>query len=76
MPLITFDTVAGALDQETKKRLSDALTDVVVEIVGPEIKAHTWVLINEAPEGDFHVGGRALKASDYHYMMAKKEQSQ
>ena len=53
MPLIRFDTVEGALDKAQKAKLSKALTSVVEEIVGPEMKGHTWVVINEAPEGNF-----------------------
>jgi len=73
MPLIRFDTVEGALDKETKKKLSDALTNVVVEVIGEKMKDHTWVVINEAPQGNFYVGGRELKSSVYHRIMAENK---
>lgn len=71
MPLIRFDTVDGALDQETKQKLSDALTQVVVDVIGEKMKQHTWVIINEAPEGNFYVGGHELKSKVYHRIMSE-----
>jgi phenylpyruvate tautomerase PptA (4-oxalocrotonate tautomerase family) len=69
MPLIQFDTVEGALDKETKKTLADALTACVVDVIGEKIKDHTWVMINERPEGNFFVGGHKLSAKIYHKIM-------
>ena len=33
MPLITFNTVQGALSEELKQKLSTALTDTVVDVL-------------------------------------------
>jgi len=73
MPLIQFDTVEGALDEKTKKILADALTACVVEVIGKKMKDHTWVIINEAPEGNFFVGGHKLSPKIYHKIMLEKQ---
>jgi len=72
MPLIQFDTVEGALDNETKKILADALTACVAEVIGEKMKGHTWVIINEVPEGNFFVGGHKLSPKIYHKIMHEK----
>jgi len=76
MPLIQFDTVEGALDKETKIKLADALTACVVDVIGEKMKDHTWVIINEAPEGNFFVGGHKLSPKIYHKIMLEKQLSE
>lgn len=73
MPLIQFDTIENALDSETKKRLADTLTACVVNIIGEKIKAHTWVIFNESPEGNFFIGGHPISAKTYQKMMLEKK---
>jgi len=73
MPLIQFNTVEGALDADTKKILSKALTQCVADVIGEKMKAHTWVIINEAPEGNFSIGGHALSPKIYHKIIAEKK---
>ncbi len=73
MPLIQFDTVEGALDKETKKALADALTACVVDVIGEKMKDHTWVIINETPEGNFFVGGHKLSPKIYHTIMQERQ---
>ena len=63
MPLITIDTIEGILSKELKQELSTALTNTVAEVLGEKIKPNTWVIINEAPEGNFSIGGHQLTAN-------------
>ena len=69
MPLITFNTVQGALSEELKQKLSTALTDTVADVLGKNIKPNTWVVINESPEGNFYIGNHKLTASDVQQAM-------
>ena len=62
MPLITYTTVEGALNDEQKKQLSEALTLAVTQTLGEKLKPNVWVTINEAPEGNVYIGSRALSA--------------
>ena len=62
MPVITFNTILGALTDDQKSELSKALTNTVGEVLGEKIKPNTWIIINESPEGNFHIGGHLLTA--------------
>ena len=69
MPVLTFNTVEGALTVSQKKELSSALTETVAKILGEKLKPNTWVVINEAPEGSFHIGGHSVSAKTIQSMM-------
>jgi 4-oxalocrotonate tautomerase family enzyme len=62
MPYISYTTVEGSLTQEQKEALSSAITQAVSNTLGEKIKPNVWVTINEAPEGNFYIGGHVLKA--------------
>lgn len=62
MPFITYTTVEGALSDEQKEALSKALTEAVTNTLGEKLRPNVWVTLNEAPEGNFYIGGHALKA--------------
>jgi len=69
MPYITYTTVEGALSSEQKQALSNALTEAVTSTLGEKLKPNVWVTINEAPEGNFYIGGHALKAKNLQKLM-------
>lgn len=62
MPHITYTTVEGVLNKEQKEALGSALTKAVTETLGKKLKPNIWVTINEAPEGNFYIGGHAVPA--------------
>lgn len=62
MPFITYTTVEGSLTDEQKQALSTALTQAVTDTLGDKLEPNVWVTINEAPEGNFYIGGHMLKA--------------
>jgi phenylpyruvate tautomerase PptA (4-oxalocrotonate tautomerase family) len=41
-------------------------------VIGEKIKNHTWVIFNEAPEGNFFIGGHPLSPKIYHKIMLEK----
>ena len=63
MPFISYSSVAGALTPAQKQALSTALTEAVTQTLGEKLRPHIWVSLNEAPEGNFYIGGHALTAS-------------
>jgi len=73
MPFITYTTVEGALNEQQKKALSVALTEAVTNTLGEKLKPNVWVTINEAPEGNFYIGGHALKAKMLKKLMDSEE---
>lgn len=53
-------TNAGALDRDKQIAVVRQLTDLVAEAAGdPTLTERTWVLLTEAPEGGWGLGGQA-----------------
>jgi phenylpyruvate tautomerase PptA (4-oxalocrotonate tautomerase family) len=73
MPFITYTTVEGALDDDQKVALSKALTEAVTKTLGDKLKPNVWVSLNETPEGNFYIGGHALKAETLKSLMNDPE---
>ena len=73
MPFITYTTVEGALSEDQKEALSKALTEAVTKTLGEKLKPNVWVTLNEAPEGNFYIGGHALKAKMLKKLMNTSE---
>ena len=69
MPVITYNTVAGALSNEQKEQLTQALTEAVAKVVGEKITKNAWVIINESPEGNFAIGGHQVTAAGLKKLM-------
>jgi len=72
MPFITYTTVEGALSDEQKAALSAALTDAVTNTLGEKLRQNIWVTLNEAPEGNFYIGGHPLKAAMLKKLMSEE----
>jgi phenylpyruvate tautomerase PptA (4-oxalocrotonate tautomerase family) len=53
-------TNAGALDRGKQLAVVERLTDIAAEAAGdPSLAARTWVLLTEAPDGGWGLGGHA-----------------
>ena len=60
MPVVQISVPAGSLTDEQKQRMVAGVTDVVVDVEGlPQVRAGTYVLINEVPDGGWGIGGKA-----------------
>jgi phenylpyruvate tautomerase PptA (4-oxalocrotonate tautomerase family) len=58
-------TPVGVLDREKQLGVVAELTDIVSAAAGdPTLKARTWVLIVESPEGGWGIGGHAFLGSE------------
>ncbi len=69
MPVITYQTVEGALSPRQKEDLSQALNQAVAQVLGEKIQKNAWVLINELPEGNFSIGGHQISAQNLKSLM-------
>lgn len=69
MPFISYSTVEGALSDEQKRDLCTAITDAVAKTLGEKLRPNVWIVMNEAPEGSFYIGGNALKATSLKRLM-------
>lgn len=64
MPMVTIDVIKDVFTQQQKRDLIARITDAMVEVEGENLRAVTWVRINEFESGDWAIGGKPLSASD------------
>ena len=72
MPLVTIDLIKDVFTPSQKKELIAKVTDAMIQVEGENMRAVTWVRINEFEGGDWAIGGKALRASDVHALAAGK----
>jgi 4-oxalocrotonate tautomerase len=63
MPLITVNLIENVFSAEEKANMITKLTDAMVEIEGEAMRPVTWVKIEDIPEGQWGIGGKALTAA-------------
>ena len=64
MPLINVKLIEGVFTPKQKQEMIRKLTDTMVTIEGENMRAVTWVVVEEVRSGDWGVGGNPLTASD------------
>jgi 4-oxalocrotonate tautomerase len=64
MPFVNVKLVEGAFDSEQKREIIERLTETMVEIEGENMRAVTWVVVEEVKSGDWGIGGNALATED------------
>jgi phenylpyruvate tautomerase PptA (4-oxalocrotonate tautomerase family) len=53
-------TPEGVLDRDEKLGVVKEMTDIIADAAGdPRLRARTWVLISESPDGGWGIGGHA-----------------
>ena len=72
MPLVTIDVIKDVFTPSQKKELIAKVTDAMIQVEGENMRAVTWVRVNEFEGGDWAIGGKALRASDVHALAASK----
>jgi len=60
MPLIRVKLIENVFTAEQKQEIVTKLTDAMVSIEGENMRAVTWVIIEEVRSGDWGIGGKAL----------------
>lgn len=60
MPFANLKVPADTLLPETRKKLTDAVTDAIVDAYGERARATTLVILEEVPDGGWSLGGTIL----------------
>lgn len=68
MPMVTIDVIKDVFSTEQKKQLIENVTEALVAVEGEAMRPVTWVRIKEFEQGDWAIGGQALRAADVHAM--------
>ena len=74
MPLINVKLIEGVFTPKQKQEMIRKLTDTMVTIEGENLRAVTWVVVEEVRSGDWGVGGNPLTASDVKALAAGNSQ--
>jgi len=60
MPLIQVKLIEEVFTRAQKLEIITKLTDAMVSIEGENMRAVTWVIIEDVRSGDWGIGGNAL----------------
>ena len=66
MPLVNVQIIENVFTPRQKQEIIEKITDAMVSIEGEALREVTWVKIDEVKEGNWGIGGRALRAEDVH----------
>ena len=64
MPFVNVKLVEGVFDADQKREIIERLTETMVGIEGENMRAVTWVVVEEVRSGDWGIGGKALATED------------
>lgn len=72
MPLINVKLIEGVFTEPQKKQIAARLTDAMVSVEGENMRAVTWVVIEEVKSGEWAIGGKPLTTADVKALAAGK----
>ncbi len=64
MPFVNVKLIEGVFSPDQKQDMIAKLTDTMVSIEGENMRAVTWVVIEEVASGEWGIGGKALTTAD------------
>jgi 4-oxalocrotonate tautomerase len=64
MPFVNVKVIEGVFSSQQKQEMVHRLTDAMVEIEGENMRAVTWVVVEEVRSGDWGIGGNPLTTAD------------
>jgi 4-oxalocrotonate tautomerase len=64
MPFVNVKVIEGVFTATQKQDMIRKLTDAMVSIEGENMRAVTWVAIEEVKSGEWGIGGNALTTTD------------
>jgi 4-oxalocrotonate tautomerase len=72
MPLVTIDVIKDVFTPSQKQELIHRVTEAMIAVEGEPLRPVTWVRVQEFEQGDWAIGGQALRARDVHAMRAQE----
>jgi 4-oxalocrotonate tautomerase len=72
MPLIQVSVVKNVFSPEQKAQMITRLTDAMVAIEGENMRAVTWVTVNEIESGSWGIAGNVITTEIVQAMAAGK----
>ena len=72
MPLVNVKLIEGVFSKEQKQQMIKKITDAMVSVEGENMRAVTWVLLEEVKSGDWGIGGKGHTTEDVKALAAGK----
>ena len=60
MPLVRITVIEGVFTANQKRQIVEGVTEVLVAVHDEDVRAATWVIVDEVAAGDWSVGGHVL----------------
>ena len=70
MLLINVKVMEGVFGDDQKAEIVKTLTDAMVSIEGENMRAVTWVIVEEVKSGDWGIGGKPMTTADVRTLAA------
>lgn len=70
MPLINVKVIKDVFTPQQKQQMVERLTDAMVSIEGENMRAVTWVVVEEVNSGNWGIGGKPLTTADVQALAA------
>lgn len=75
VPLVNVKVIEGVFSPEQKQDMIRGLTDAMVKVEGENMRAVTWVVIEEVQSGDWGIAGNPLSTRDVKALAAEQKAS-
>jgi 4-oxalocrotonate tautomerase len=76
MPLVQVKVIEGVFTEIQKQEIIHKLTDAMVSIEGENMRAVTWVVIEEVKSGSWGIAGKALTTADVQALATGRSSSE
>jgi 4-oxalocrotonate tautomerase len=70
MPLIHVKLIEEVFSSEQKREIIERLTDAMVEVEGENMRAVTWVIVEDVHSGEWGMGGKVVTTEDVKALQA------
>jgi 4-oxalocrotonate tautomerase len=64
MPFVNVKVIEGVFSTAQKQDIVRKVTDAMVEVEGDNMRAVTWVVVEEVASGDWGIGGIPMHTAD------------
>ncbi|WP_169977262.1 tautomerase family protein [Tautonia rosea] len=75
MPLVQVKVIEGVFSEAQKQEMIRKLTDAMVSIEGENMRAVTWVVVEEVKSGSWGIAGNPLTTADVQALAAGQSPS-
>jgi 4-oxalocrotonate tautomerase len=72
MPFVQVKVIEGVFTEAQKQEMIRRVTDAMVSVEGENMRAVTWVVVEEVKSGSWGIAGKAVTTADVKVLAAGK----